>query len=413
MKINFDWNTGTNQTESRKNIRHSDEASLYRQNIHVDISGKMSDGFTYGALPETLDIGTQGINVREYMTNQRNHLTVMSNSMSEKDFAKMKEEGYSVNQMKPEEIVTILDTIKAELAKSGTHIEGYTDTMTSSELAKITGSSGYAEAIVHHLEQANAPITKENAETLDKVIHQALSVSKPADGNLSYFVSRQMEPTVANLYQTSYSSISSSYQGKMTGYASSGYSKYGLDMQQVRATEISKEELKNMEGMISDRLESCGMEANSQTIAEGLWLLERNIPITEESMNSLRELSSITFPLDINKVLEQASIAIAEGNDPFHTKLTKEAKSVYEKAEEYVRRYRNLPLEAADYVAEEKKTASLLHMEEYHLSIEVTRENIHARKTLEEVRLKMTVEANIKLIRSGYAIDTAPTNTST
>lgn len=37
-----------------------------------------------------------------------------------------------------------------------------------------------------------------------------------------------------------------------------------------------------------------------------------------------------------------------------------------------------------------------------------TPETVKARRQLEEVRLHMTVEANVRLLKSGFAIDTAP-----
>ena len=61
---------------------------------------------------------------------QQDYMTLMSNSMSEEDYAKLQEEGFDFGSMDPEEAVTIVDKIKAELARSGQHIAGYTDDLT-------------------------------------------------------------------------------------------------------------------------------------------------------------------------------------------------------------------------------------------------------------------------------------------
>ena len=44
----------------------------------------------------------------------------------------MQKEGFDPTEMEPQEAVTILDKIKAELARSGQHIVGYTDEFNAS-----------------------------------------------------------------------------------------------------------------------------------------------------------------------------------------------------------------------------------------------------------------------------------------
>ena len=71
---------------------------------------------------------------------QQDYMTLMSNTMSEEDYAKLQEEGFDFESMKPEEAVTIVDKIKAELVRSGKQIAGYTDDLDMDTLTAALGS---------------------------------------------------------------------------------------------------------------------------------------------------------------------------------------------------------------------------------------------------------------------------------
>ena len=75
---------------------------------------------------------------------------------------------------------------------------------------------------------------------------------------------------------------------------------------------------------------------------------------------------------------------MAEGRDPIHAELAGDRENLYEKA--------------------------AFISEFYHSSEiwEATVGDITARRQLEEVRLRMTAEVNVKLLRSGFSIDTEP-----
>lgn len=406
MKINFEWNNISNNSSYKaagKQDVAQDQSSLFLSGLNKAASGfQLSDWESMTAKME------QPFQAEEYIALQQDKMTLMSNTMSIEDFNKMKEEGYQPGSMEPDEIITILDNIKTELAKSGTHVSGYTDTISAETVTRITGNSGYAQAIVSELKKADAPVTEENIIRITEAVEQGLSLSQPGEGNKVYLVSNHKEPTISNLYKAGYTSMNSSNQAAYTGYASAGYSKYGLDNSTVRKMSVSGEELGKLEGSIKERIEALGLEQNQETLESGKWLLEKGLPVTEENLKLLQDLEAIEFPLDPQKLIKQGAIAIAEGKSPFDVKLNEEPVSIYEKAADIRNRFFALSPVSADYAASLKKSLNLVHMEEYQDSLPKAEENYQARKMLEEVRLKMTVEANIKLLRSGYSIDTAP-----
>ena len=379
MKINFDWQNimqkkSVNPSKIIDDSKNVGKTSGEMKSIHkktiVDISEKVTDDFKYGDQGGAAEKLNEAISSENYVAIQRDFMTVMSNSMSASDFQKMKEDGYNISNMEPEQAVTILDKIKTVLAQSGTYVKGYNDNLSVDKITEITGNGGYAQTIAKELTYADAPVTEENIEQIDEMVDQALTMEKPDEGSMAYMVNHKMEPTMENLYKAEHSSINVNRPNRMTGYASNAYSKQGTDTAEIRKTTVSHEDLQQIEKQIANRIENDGLEVNEATIENGKWLLEKGLPVTGENIEILQNIKDVKFPLDIMHVIKQAAAAISEGKSPFKANLNKQGDNVY------------------------KEACNIF-------------DRIQARKTLEEVRLKMTVEANVKLLQSGFHIETA------
>ena len=165
MKINFEWQDLISKNKSETTLQTQKNSELSGKSIRktnhkyqqtmVDISNRMMDDFQYSnpGTPAGTSSGTMDSDA--YVALQRDFMTVMSNSMSASDFQKMKEEGYDISSMEPEQAVTILDKIKTVLAQAGTHIQGYNDNLSVEQITEITGNSGYAETIAKELAYAD------------------------------------------------------------------------------------------------------------------------------------------------------------------------------------------------------------------------------------------------------------------
>lgn len=369
----------------------------------VDISEKVTDSFHYEQAEKFDDV----VNSQEYMAVQRDLMTVMSNSMSASDFQKMQEEGFDISSMEPEQVVTILDKIKTALAQAGTHIQGYNDNLSVDKITEITGNTGYAETIAKELSYADVPVTEENMEEIDKVVEQALTQKAPEESSIVYLISHGMKPTLANLYKAEFSGVQVKRSPQMTGYASNGYSRQGTDVAQIRKTNISEEDYQQIEKQIKSRIQADGLEVNQQTMENGKWLLEKGLPVTGENIELLQEIKDISFPLELKKIIKQSANAIGEGRSPFLINPAGKDISVYEEAANLFDRYQKITFQAVDYTVNHQKECNLKNMEAYDAGFGYSVPQLEARKTLEEVRLKMTVEANVKLLKSGFHIETA------
>ena len=417
MKINFDWHNLMSKNNTNKNSQIIDSApasgkdikgaeSIHNKTI-VDISDKVTDDLNFlnqGLVPEKL---TGGMNSEDCISIKRDFMTVMSHSMSASDFQKMQEEGYDISSMEPDQVVTILDKIKTVLAQAGTHIQGYNDNLSVDKITEITGNSGYAETIAKELSYADAPVTEENIAQIDKIVDQALTTTAPTENSMMYMVGHHMEPTLGNLYKAEHSSGNLKQTVRMMGYATTGYSKHGVDAAGVRKTTISEEDYQQIEKEIKNRIENDGLEVNPDSLKNGKWLLEKELPVTGENIKILENIQQVSFPLDIMQVIKQSARAIGEGKSPLHVNLNKKEEGIYKEAGNLMERYQKLSFQAVDYTVNNHMECNLKNMETYQDKFVYSIPQIQARKTLEEVRLKMTVEANVKLLQSGYSIETA------
>lgn len=306
----------------------------------------------------------------------QDYMTLMSHTMSEEDYAKISEEGFHFQSMDPEEAVTIVDRIKAELVRSGKQVAGYTDDLDLDTLAAAVGSDTLARAITDAFRAADIPLTRENMESVRMAWDMVSQLEIPTEDTYQYMVDNSLEPEIWNYYLAQNSGAAYGQNGAAGQTASHGQKGDGY------AADFLQDE--NMRRQIDRVLEQAGYEINEENREAANWLLERNLPLTGENLGRLEELRSVSFPVTEEAFAGAAAGAVAEGREPIHANLAAAGKSegnLYEKAVEVLDRFRT----------------------QYE-----TMGDIAARKQLEEVRLRMTAEVNVRLIKSGFAIDTAP-----
>lgn len=316
----------------------------------LDISGTVMDNTAYGLQGRTAEEVMQSAGQIDVAL-IRDYMTVMSNSMSEEDFAKLQKEGYCPTDTDIETVVTIVDKIKAEMAKGGAHIVGYTDTLGQDVLEEIAGSTAYANA-------------------LDK----SQQLSPLTEGQMGYMLDNQLDPTIDDLYKAQFSGADRGSRGSGAYYRedAKGYLA-------KKATDIDYEDIK---GQIEQIVSQAGMELGEKTMQQAQFLVDHTIPVTAENIQKLNVLQGLTLPVSTEVAQEAIVAAVAEGKEPGQANLA-DTSTIYDKA-----------------VGIEK---------DINLQLEAAKQDGNAGKyrQLQEVRLMMTVEANLKLLRSGFSIDTA------
>ena len=404
MKITFDHNT-TNQHVDRATTAYRNTQTHRTErtgNYALDISGTVMDNNAYSGHGKTTEEVMQDAGLIDVAT-QRDYMTVMSNTMSEEDFGRLQKDGYHPGDMDVEEVVTIVDKIKAELLKGGTQVVGYTDDLDAETLKQITGDEGFARELYKQFKAHDIPFTQENVANAKLAYDRAMELQTPEDGTVKYMVENCMEPTVDELYLAGYSSTSDSRQ-------SHGY--YAVDSGGYYAKKAEEYNWDQLQPQMAKVLEEAGLEVTDENLEEAKWLVKSGIPLTAESLSRLHEIHQVEMPQDMEKILAAVAAAIADGKGAGNANLA-DGRSNLEKAADYMEAFEQISDEAVDRTAAEGKELNLRNLQKAQELIdkygvtEGTPEQISARRQLEEVRLMMTIEANRKLLESGYFIDTS------
>lgn len=306
---------------------------------------------------------------------RRDYMTVMSHTLSEEDYAKMQEEGFDLGDMDPDEAVTIVDKIKAELVRAGKNIVGYTDDMDVDTLTSALGSRTLAQAVLDSFREADVPLTKENLAAVSRAWEMNSELQPVNDGTRSYLIDNEMEAEIWNLYLA---------QSSGAGRGASAPRFYSEDVRGYYTQSAGKESSQELQGQIDRIIRQSGREVDADSRKNAAWLLDRGLPVTARNLNRLEALQDLELPVSESRFGEAAAAAVAEGKSPLHASLAETEESLYEKANA-----------VSEY---------------YHSSAlwEASVGDITARRQLEEVRLRMTAEVNVKLLKSGFSIDTAP-----
>ncbi len=362
------------QAEKNREAQQTSATSV-GQTAFADMFGRQQDGI--------LEAGEKGkslIELQEEAGNvdvgiQRDYMTVVSHTMSEEDYAKMQEEGFDFGSMDPEEAVTIVDKIKAELVRAGKNIVGYTDDMDIGKLTAALGSEVLARSVVDSFREADVPLTKENLSAVSRAWNMNLELSPLAEGSYDYLIDNDMEAEIWNLYLA---------QSSGAGQGTSAPKFYAEDVQGYYTQSAGRADNTQLQGQIDRIIEQAGGQVNEKSRMNAAWLLDKGLPLTAENLKRLEALQDIQLPMTEERFAKAAAAAVAEGRDPVHASFTENGGNLYERA------------------------AAI--SEFYHSSElwEATVGDITARRQLEEVRLRMSAEVNVRLLRSGFSIDTEP-----
>ncbi|MDE7359362.1 MAG: hypothetical protein K2N39_08065, partial [Lachnospiraceae bacterium] len=404
MKITFD-HSNANQNVDRATTAYRDTRTTRTEragDFALDISGTVMDNNAYGGHGKTAEEVMQDAAAIDVAT-QTDYMTVMSNTMSGKDFSRLQQEGYHPGDMEIEEVVTIVDKIKAELVKGGTQVVGYTDDLDADTLKQITGSQAFAQELAAQFQAHDIPLTEENVRAVKEAFERAMQTAEIGEGTVKYMVENRMEPTIDNFYLAGHSAATDSQRQAHGYYAADGTGYYAK-----KAEDYNWEQLRPQ---IERVLEAAGLEINDKNMESAQWLVSVGVPLTIGTMQKLHEIGQAGQPWDREKVLSAAAAAIADGKKAGEANLA-DGRSSLERASDYAESCGRISDEAVDLTVAEDKEVNLRNLTKAQEKIdagEVTQEApaaVTQRRQMEEIRLMMTIEANRQLMARGYSIDT-------
>ncbi|SFU62433.1 DUF6240 domain-containing protein [Butyrivibrio sp. INlla21] len=377
----------------------------------VDLDTSIFSNDAYAQRARSLDDISKMAENTDVLT-QHNYMALLSNTMSEKDYAKALEDGFDIKNLNSSETVTILDKIKSVLLESGEEIIGYNDDLSTQKLAKITGNESFAMAIKKSFSENDIPLTQENIRAVAGAYDQVSNISEPSDDAIKYMVLNNLRPTIGNLYFANHSTNGQSATGK-------GF--YAQETGGYYAQKAEDYNWQQLEPQMDKVIEEAGLDtADESSKQNAKWMVIQGIPLTAENLISLSEIRNVDFPISDEAAANAMAAAISDGKKAFEGNLF-DPTSNLEKAMKLVENTGKITDEAIKKTLTQGKDVNLKNLiditngQESSKNLFVVNEIsendpklIQARLQLEEVRLKMTVEANKNLLDSGFSVDTAP-----
>lgn len=308
-------------------------------------------------------------------------MAILSNTLSESDWQKLGEEGFSLNDTQVETIVTVMDKIKVELAKGGMDISIFGDDLSLEQIQAIAPNAGQAYQMASDLR----PCSQEEA---------------------AYLVANRQEPTIENIYRAQHSGSIPKSTGQEFILEDEGFRK-------------------QMAAVIA----RAGLPVNETTMGYGALILGKGAPLTPENISYMQKLMDKQLPPEPQEVQMAVSEAVTEQRRPEEAYLIAgyspkdraiSANQVIQEATEQaveelerqgepvtIAQLEQLSRQGQDSAQEQPSTGkqdSQRPAPEGAYAKEASQ--ISARRRLEEIRLVMTVEANYRLLRRGISIET-------
>lgn len=413
MKISFDHiqtNHPAEQAIKTYGATHGDRMTP-GCGYAVDISGKVMDNNAYGQ-GRTAEEVMQQLGMADISV-MRDYLTVMSHSMSAEDFHEMQQEGFQPSRMEVKESVTILDHIKAALLKGGTVVEGFTTDISSDVLKEVIGSDTLSASVSQALRNAEQGRFQEKQSEVEKTLEKAASLEVPDEAAVKYIVTNGLPITIDSLYQAEHSAHGN---GNQQGH---GYYAAGVDGYYAKKPE--QVDLQALKPQLEKVIEEAELPVSKETLKEAGWLVEKGIPLTRENLIKLHQVNSIEFPLSEGVIHKAVTAALWDGKEAGGADLT-DPRSLFEKAVDFEKALQGFTEEDVATVVHEGKELTWDHIKQAAegtgtqmatgnsdaTSPDLQGKLLHATTLLHRTQLIMTASANLKLLQSGYAIDTAP-----
>lgn len=344
---------------------------------------------------------------------QRDYMAIMSNTLSRGDFNELMKNGYSLSDSEVEHIVTVVDKIKVRLAQAGINT-AYTSDVSMEDVESVTGSKGQAVHIAKELEKNNLPATEENINDIAKTMELASEIEELSGNAVKYMLENNMEPTIVNFYRAEYSSYAGGNQ-KEQAYYTEGVSGYYAKKSQDFNWEA-------IEGQMEKIITQAGLPVTEETMEGAKWMVENGIPLTEQTIRSYMEFQEITLPPKEEELLQNIINGMKEGKRPKQVLMTggenhlQQAVQIQEKLngisddalKNVVLSGKELTIE--NLAKEQKVIDNNINSTFIYTNVESVDEEsfelISARRQLEELRLKMSVEASFRMLKQGIEVDT-------
>lgn len=329
--------------------------------------------------------------------------------MSSDDCEELSKEDTDVMALEVDELEKALTRIKEQRGVQEESIENQKVKLElKEESVKSLGKySKVSKKIYEQLEKYNLPLTDENVLRMASVLEISSVIPNIDSGSIQYLIKNNLEPTAKNIYKAIYSG-----NGNGKGI-------------------ISEETYKSLENSANQVIDNSLLENKEEAKEIGKWLLGNQLPLTEESLWAYKDIKTLKENYNEDVILDKIVQGYEKGQRPedvyLGTAYEERVNNVRESIQHIdvqgikytlVNNKDNKTINCSNLVQGQKEAsnvdgANALIGSNEDNSLKLTDNNeidirsITILRQLEEIRLKMTMEAGSKLIKQGINIETA------
>lgn len=336
-------------------------------------------------------------NTKQEEEKEEENLDSVKNRLTAKDVLALEAEFMSLEKYNLERLDKVLTRIKKERLDEKQHIEAVNEktrqqkeTMKQIALHNVVGAMSGSlmnSRIEECLEQYGLPVTKENVDMISNAMTMASVAPDLSEHAMSYMVDQQLPPTIDNLYHAQYAGAKKT---NITGMANQ-ILKYATPEVSYtfsgKEQSISKEDWEKLEMQVKQMVADAGLQESPKIMERAQWLFENQLPITKESLLQLEQLYEVKENYDADSTLTDVVKGFVLGELPKDTLLWKKRQEVS-----------NQKIEV--FLAE-LDTA----WKELNQTGELKTKDFAKKRQIEEIRLKMTLEAANRMEAKGISLD--------
>lgn len=330
----------------------------------------------------------------------------VSDRMTKEDYKEIGEEGISLEKYDKERLTRVLARIKTQRS---VREEDITDQVENQQdkheaIEKMADYNSATKRIAKKLKESGLPVTEANIARIATAVELASGAVKLTEKAMNYLIKNKLEPTIENLYKAQYSGTA------------------------TKKEEMSQQVFQSLKSQVNEIIDKAGLTADEETINAARWLLNNNLPLTEDTLWAYRDLSRLKENNDESTILDKAVKAFAAGKNPEAASLgvadaEKAAKAIelfaaigdeavieavkdheVSKINGKVLEKMQKQLAAAGKDTKENQLDTIMDADEVQEEFDI--KTVTVRRQLEEIRLKMTLESGQQLIKKGFKLDT-------
>ena len=311
--------------------------------------------------------------------------------LTKEDYQEIEQEGFPIEAYSINGLYAALNRVKARQTKEEEEAD-----LQSQESQNASTLAG--QTIGQRLVEENLPATAENVAALTKALGMSDSVKKMDDKTMQYLISTGATPSIGNIYKAYYSGSTGNIQP------------------------LSDEEWNKLQGQVGDIITSAGYESTQENLSSAKWLIENQLPLTEETFTYKKGLEDLKENSDQNTILNQLTEGMKAGVSPVDVSLLSASK---ESGEQIVADVNSISPDAVETAVKNGTELTIRNLTEIQKQLQVktqgedgasgntgtfdssgsSYEEVRAKRQLEEIRLKMTADAAIQLEKKGFKVE--------